>query len=72
MSKKKELCALCGWLHVAADAQAVGRFQLGPLGYEPRAGGPLGYKARYVEGAKLRSSRAEALADMCRWRQQHR
>lgn len=59
MSKKlKELCGRCGHMHKAADAPAVGRFQVD---------GPLGYRALY-EGAKLRSSRAEALVDMCNWR----
>lgn len=54
-----KLCGLCGAVHVPTDAPAVGRFL---------AGGPSGYRARYG-GAPLRSSRAEALEDMCNARQ---
>lgn len=55
-------CGRCGALHLVTDAPSVGRF---------RTGGPLGYRARYP-GAPLRSSRAEALEDVCNARQGRR
>ena len=51
------LCELCGRAHDPGIVAAVGRFQ---------PGGPHGYVAVGVEGAPVRSTRAEAAADWCR------
>jgi cell division septation protein DedD len=49
-------CNLCGHIHTATDARAVGRFT-----------GTTGYVASHA-GTPLRATRAEAEADECTWR----
>lgn len=50
-------CPLCRTIHCATDVVAVGRFNPdGATGYRPKAGGDI------------RSTRADAMADVCRGR----
>lgn len=61
MKTAKPPCTQCGHTHCGTDVYAVGRFE--------RAG-PVGYVARNVVGATIRSTRRAAEQDACMSRQQ--
>lgn len=52
-------CKLCGHVHAATDAIAIGRF-------DPN--GVIGYSARFLPNAPLRDTREKAMNDACAWR----